>query len=69
MNLHAINRLQEAIYYLQAGQNYTALTHLDEARALIVPARPQRIPYVGLPENDPNRTPEDRAQWRAARGA
>lgn len=66
MNIPAINRLQEAIHSLQQDHDGAALTHIDEARALLMPPR---IPWTGKPEDDPNRSPADRAAWRAARGA
>ena len=65
MNLPAINRLTEAIHYLELGRDGAALGHIDEARALLIPPAQ---PWAGRPEDDPNRTPATRAAWRAARG-
>lgn len=65
MNQIAINRLTEAIHYLEQGHEGTAMTHIDEARAILTAPR---IPWTGRPEDDPNRTPATRAAWRAARG-
>ena len=65
MNQIAINRLTEAIHYLEQGRDGMALPHIDEARALLLAPR---LPWTGRPEDDPNRTPATRAAWREARG-
>jgi len=65
MNIPAINRLTEAIHYLEQGHEATALNHIDEAKAILTAPR---VPWVGRPEDDPNRTPATRAAWREARG-
>lgn len=57
MNLRAINRLKEAIHYLEIGHEGHAAAQIDEARQILT-----------LPENDPRRSEADRAAWRAARG-
>lgn len=64
MNRPAINRLLEAIHYLELGHDGQALLHIDEARSLLVPPR-SRIPR---PEEDPTRPGHDREAWRQARG-
>ena len=64
MNQRAVNRLREAIFFLETNKEGQALVHIDEARALLIPPRPPCC----RPEDDPNRSPSDRAVWRQARG-
>lgn len=66
MNIAAINRLSEAIHYLEQGRDGIAMAHIDEAKALLLPSRPT---WSGRPEDDPNRSEADRKAWREARGA
>ena len=66
MNLRFENLLSEALHAQRAGHEGKAASCLNEALGLIAP---QAVPFVGKPEDDPNRTEADRAAWRAAKGA
>ena len=59
------NLCSEASHLVAAGQLAKASILLDQAKAIITP---RRIPYIGPPELDPNRTEADRAAWAHARG-
>ena len=61
------NLLAEAAFAADHGHDAKALVCLDEARNLVLPRIYERVPFGGRPEDDPTRSPADRAAWRVAR--
>lgn len=64
MNLTFLNCLDEAGHAHRAGRDDRALELLEHAKAALVAPQYPRV----RPEDDPKRSPLDRAFWRLARG-